>query len=1613
MGLTIDSVAPSTSGTLGDYDITFTVSGPASSLYSLGLSFTTSVNFSKTPLFLTDSAAKVPPGTHVVTWRTVALAGVDAVIPTPDQIGRNTADVLIYGSLNIDGVTQADVTFGPYHVDNTASPTPTGGGSNNTFKFPVGGWAHPAVLPVAFDEKNPPVAGEITIVIPDKVSDLSPVRCEPFVYWRAYSEGIIEPSSGSGVRPGSDAGYGQYPAQGPNNTDVRGLSWPAPIAKDNVANGKRWDDWVFDLDGAYELAILTTNQRWMFRVPRDDGRDTTLPIPLTSHELMRGQYLKGYVDKDGTTKEYPDGYDWNLRPAWHRGREVWDTGDAWIQVATFELVDYMVCDTCHGRGWVVSGTSAPYDRVGCPNPTCDNGSDKGKPYREQVWNPNILQYVWYMRTRHILRPVWHRLSRWMDDNPLSPRRRDGFPITGQFALDRTQFIMGDKVSDLDAVLAGNGDISYYLLQTRHGTTRRLPADTEVDWPIVRSNNTPAPVRQAGQWAGVAGDTFVSPTLVQEDFDLAWPVAGELAGNVKFKDVGPVSGEVGPSKSQFLMGQADPDSHPLMANRMRPTQPGSLMVGGAIPKLALTRDLLFRFLQGVWDAYNTIHFQYTESDTTWLHMQFAQFFPDNSHTDWQDVRADNAVFDKVAGVWLVPPHQFWAYWDTRDAAQFPEGGTFRLRMRQYSKPADEPASFGQFVVSTPFVLAHGVANPISILKVEYEKWSHTVGITYRADDSQADAYTLTRFWYSVDDGATWQEISKGDIAGETVYVSAAPGSNLHQITWFAGHYPVTAGNDYRIKIEAVPSKFLDDMVIPFLKWLAPRNPYIDDAEQELTTYLGTVHTQTFNATTGRWEASPPYRTPGQIDTLEAELLRVKNHPDGGPNWFNFFTLSGGVYTLTDPAGYNAWLLTAYASGETHGNAMARVNTQLADILNNKLPAAQDTIAAGERAIRKRLIDQGYYAEDHFVNGHEAVFAPVVANRSGEAFPNQNIERWWNFRVQNAATGGTRVFNDSGLYDPQEITTLEQVFYRVQMDRLPTFDSQTDGRPLRDFFYDHTGARIGQATFFGGQSTPPPATADATQAARDQANAPANQQQAGDASTPTAPSDPEQPVVVGGALKILPQLLPGEQGGDQLAAGDTEFDGDYQWRVAAYNYIFDAMPFLPRPTVDALAWSADGLTLTVNYTAKAHAGVQTSSIANDGAGNVYGVRVSKAFLDTPTWDGPWFVNFVSDNRAAITEPSRQQNGIPWTPTGKDRPQPFCMYDERIQQYVIMTTKKSFDGTFRLVTSRAASLPKACEYDTLFTGEQAAGIFGAMMLVVNGTYLLFATVAPTSGPAYVAVSSSADGETWGPLVPCAGIVGSLPWVCYDGGVYHMWYQRTAGNTAVYYATSTDTQTWTPQNSDAPVYQQAGDVGRPSVVRVNGSWAMYLNDFAINSIISLVSADGVTWSGRRVELGAVSYLDGIGFTTAHPVNAAAYVDVYQGNPEVFLILNYVLPDNSSAVFTARLESRDWLPLRFGVVQAGANQLFFVPFSSAGSTRTFTVNADLYGFQQTDPVKVRIDFPKTATTPDKMEFYRQSDWVTITNKEELGAYMSPQPYHYSSNLLNYPYLRLGTNGNS
>jgi hypothetical protein len=1530
----------------GDVEIDLTLFDAEADTLTLMLSFDGGpAQFGEQPCCLLQATNQMPPGVHTVTWRTML----------------DDFQAKLYTGINVHAVVSDQLRDSdPHHVfgaeiDNRYTQNTGGTTGDYTLHWRADlGYVH---------EIEDYDLDEIVLGVDGKVfNDRLPARHRvgvdpaPVLHNSVLAYCSLEARNFGGL---------------PLNLNVK---YPSPLYYWTALN----PDGTTHTD---QLAPVGA-EVFLFDSPLNYAQHSDAwPKPYTSRELSRRPFLLGWEDGNGNVYEYPDGYDWDNRPASHAANEVWALGDAWVQWQELHYTDLVKCTTCNGKHWVASEAGPPYTRIPCPNAFCDDG-----------WDTRYLAFPAdgvsdkKPTMSYYIKPRWVRASRIVNGTARLDQEVYGLNVDGGKMTGVTQHVWGLHPSPLDGVytwqlISGSWSkvLQHYMINGRK-LPKEIPAPHDLeDYP------TATAITRQPEGSGVDGHMMARSAQLLDSTETG-KVVGEVTDDSEYTDLRNVDGYIAQPFRRFWAG-TDPDSHPIAKARPTPTQFDGMKVEGRIGRYREVTTPSFLFTPPWWDAYNTIHWRTTVSDEAYSVLEVRRKPPAGEWEEWSNVRGDNCIWLSSIGAWAVPPLQTHMYLNTRNLDQWPRGWTYQLRLFGYVPPPANTTT--PFTFSREFQILEDVTNPASILLTEYEPWTRAVTIRFRLDDSESDFYTITGFWFTTDDGETWQPISGGDVVGEVQHLSSTLGENVHEVTWMTNNYALSAGDTYRVRIECAPADEVGKIQLPFFKWLSPMNPSLDAAEAELVEILGRVEDRVFDEDTDEWVKLPtPRKVPGRLAELEVEYEQIREHPTvaASQGLYSFMVphATGEVvgkihdeitgarrWTVTNAAGRDGWLAERWNASETHSQALSRVASEINFLATVRLPELRRIITEQEIAIRKNLMRQGFFAEAYFKDNLDGTYTetytlPPRMNETPED-AERTVTRWWRFRVQGAAEGPTGVFDPvTGDYAPEDATDLETVWYRWQMDFKPTFDSQAFSTPLRERVTNYDGTRLSVSETQGPDG---------------------------------------EPTHVGGVYKLPPADLPGKEG-DVLASGQTSFESSYRWRVAAYNPIYQPPTAKSRPRITSRVWNGD--TIDVGYTISAHPMITETSMTHvHGFGEtIYGFSVAVGNLSSPEWQADAFVQFLSDRRAPQTDnPSRRVNSVSWFWEGTNRTRPTIQYDGTNHRYFGFADRTDPANAQRVrpMMFWGMERDKLCDFDVVLNSETALKVSGpsVMLPIGSSSWNLFVSVKEDAAATpYVARSASANPEVWPALMPTNVTNAENPWVTHAGGaLMTMFFQRTvSGKPQIFSCTSTDGLTWT---TPSQITAEANGASYPSAVRVNNQWVLYY--FCNDEIVSVAGATTGSMSGRQVERQATA-VDGDTWT---PVAPCAFVDLYQGNDELFLYYAVDgLASGKRRMRICRLEDKEWGPSFGNTVSADSGHATHVIPTRTGVVRTLSMGMMdyyAYGVVQGVTPKIRLDFSEHG--PANVEFYRQGDWVDANNMASVGAVMEPASWTYNDMLNAYPYL--------
>ena len=1229
--------------------------------------------------------------------------------------------------------------------------------------------------------------------------------------------------------------------------------------------------------------------------------------------------------------------------------------EGYIRTFQIKWIDKELCDTCGGTGWQVELQSGKYVRIPCSE--CGGtGLDASSPTSLKT-----LAYPVYI-------PIEEIVGNTDAEYAFFSLSTEGFLKRNQYILGATEFARRDHdpwtVTAEENIDATIRDIDW--LTITGGVGNLIQSDAPPDEFPISSNVAPA-----------------KETLIEETI---------------------LNGEIAQQKEDYFSGY-DPNIGPAFGQRPLPPYLGDrgFAISGDIAEEYPLEPLRIVFLQGAWDAYNTVHWEATLGPSTKIHLQYSRYFNETEHTDYVDAITEFSEFDTLTQAWLVKPLVWHTYWNTVSDNMFQSGYDYRLRIRMYDEVSH---SFSEWVYSRKFEISHTATNPANVTDVTYEPWRKTVAITFRMDDTQNDLYNITAVWYSSDD-RTWHQISPAHLLGDLTRLSSDPNEiredgtpmNVHTIRWRSSSYNLEQGETYRIKIETVPTAIVDGLTLPHFTWAKSHNPIIQKTEEEVARYIGSVQDTVWDEESQQW-TDPGGRqvVPGEIQLLRLEVADIEAEPSPSGK-AAFFNPSG---VLIDASGYASWLNTEIRPGYSRGVLLSEKQQRIYELEYEIVPALYEQKDNAERQIRKDLIDQGYYNNGYVDND-----------------PNKEAFR---FRVEFAPI----------TYDIENYThsSLYEVYDRFQLDFYSSFDSQYDGKPLRDIFFGADGERIAHAgirQYTMMDNTDPDSDyyyqttdtyANAVDADPNASGIWSGEDQADQTIDHPYKEDDDSQFDNPHYVKYtLPKSdLPGQwvnkyvnstfpEWTDHLPAGVTSFETNYRWRVASYNAFIDDRNEEPRTLITDLSLEPYNDRIKLTYVAYADESVNYISHDYDPAHSVFPDRTRNYYISvankTPEWvseqDVEFPTDYPTDASGVIINP---QNVALYTPPGSDRSRPWVVTTAD-QQFYMWYTKDNIYDESTIMHARGKNHSKFGEYSQLFPAniktqianyDDLNGYYGQTVAIHDGLFKMWVT--GFSAQNKIMYSSSTDGDLWSKPTSTTGLDNYYyPSVIIDGPTYKMWMCKHDGSySKVFYATSINGIDWTVQNSGNAVHSDTYDLNSPCVIKLGeNSYKMYFTKYLTASntkIYSVTSSDGITWSNETVEV-----------DEDHTANPCVIIDRYMGNNIYRIFYNqYNTSQEEPRVKTKRLEERTWT---LGAFNQLSGEWKDIQPSKSGREYTIYISMSANGITETDDVGIRLNFKLNDT--DK-EYRRQSSWITMDNYEDYRADMNPLLFKYNDFLLNTDY---------
>ena len=1106
----------------------------------------------------------------------------------------------------------------------------------------------------------------------------------------------------------------------------------------------------------------------------------------------------------------------------------------------------------------------------------------------------------------------------------------------------------------------------------------------------------------GMYDGYSFRGKMAINVVHTDVKESAPVMG----NLKYpplkieEDVAPVRGELRSGYKEYVPGITY-DEAIFMSGRKVPThkwEPGLFKIVGSLyrEESVTSQGLRIIYLQDSWSTYNTIHWIGPGSVNTMTQIQYCEVFSDGRSGEYKDVITEQSSYNAANSAWLIEPLTWHAYWRTSDQLPYDPTRNYRLRIRQFNLVSN---TFSQWVYGdTTFFVADAVTNPANIFFVEYMKFSRKLYIYFRIDDPHYESYNVTRVWYSVD-GNKFNQINQEDMSGDFYNLSSVPrgegeagrASNEHVIVWNTMSYNLAAGDDYRIRIEVIPTRYVNGFSKPVLDWEKSPNTISDSQKRVVEDIEGSWNQFYYDETLQRIvRLENPFFVPGKLQEFEDAINEIKkeNAPlpstahgyysfmenvefdeDGNPNIISAkineeIVIDGKTYNVYD------WLAYKNDNGESRNNRMAAYGQEMSYYIENA-NKAKEYIDENYRYVRRKLIDQGYYCNG-FKNNDPAngkfvfevlVYFPDNVDEYGMYAPKYNEqfgEVIYTYEVENL--DGT-----TSPYSIHEYDRTSDIYSRIQLDQLSTFNS-ADGFPMRDFIIVD-GERI--ASFAGGDTI----FDRNTEIVEENQLPPVHDPIPGTNDSGYTPATVDTSAkVTSDTFKIPVAYLPGEQSGDKTIWGET-FEGKYSWRVSSYN-LFYGRPFeQPMYSVSHAQGVADYM-IELNVDCFGDKDISLT--------NVTGISYIDNFTGIYSSYNAEAIEFKTDPPDEEIA-SGECYDFNWTPLSKNRNRPIIIVDDKHQRHLWYTNSSTY-GEKLVVYAKSKNYNGFADYNTAIpynnatvaeTFKNSDAVFGHTVFKREGVFIMY-FVLKTGSEYSIKTASSTDGHVW-TVSDTSGITG----ICYnlfarvEGGLitlYYCCYEN--GKSIVKRSTSPDGNTF----SEPQIYFEGiNDISSVFVLTHKDKDIIFYTEANGDSYTIKNSSNGVF---PEVNGNSISIIkEGYGYRVYYDLNDKIYTAFWKDYVEKPVLNRW--DEYGNAII--------------GLVNN-------MPCSESGSKTKLVINknANSWGYYYcTEDFRNKkmdeiLGWIVTGVNAAKVKEFRiESVWLDGSNYSQYGS-MSPYPFDYS-----------------
>lgn len=923
------------------------------------------------------------------------------------------------------------------------------------------------------------------------------------------------------------------------------------------------------------------------------------------------------------------------------------------------------------------------------------------------------------------------------------------------------------------------------------------------------------------------------------------------------------------------------------------------------------ELKIIYLQQIWDAFNTIHWQGNVSASTRFRLQYCQYYNETDRSAWMDLITKDSYYDENLSNYLIETLDFSTMVDTIDHEQFVSGSTYRLLLSVYD-------GFDIYTapMSSKFIINHEAVNPVSMTNVSYNPWNKRVRIEFRIDDTQGDDYDITNAFYSPD-GASFYPIMMADIQGIkrglksiSAYDRKYKKTYTHTLIWNSSSYNLPPSNNYRIRLITNLSVLTAGADKPLFSWQMNINPVIHYAEKEISKLIGTEQGYVFDNETETWvELENQGIMPGLIDNYTTKLSELT---DGSEQFY----VDG---ELDDVSGYYNWL-----NEDVNGFPRSEGISYYQSMINEstiKLTELHKDSCKAQMITRRDLIRQGFYSNGGCdIQTNEIKLKPI----DGKDFY---------YKVM--------ISPSEGMVTSNAYNSFYDTYYELQLDFNDEYNSRVDGNAFRSIYNDHSGepllaaisnVSIQKSNMHDGEFVDKEIVNPVESPSQDNLES-SGETGGGFDNELIETRDKMVEFVSSGSCMLSRSQLPGRvknfyindsyPSWSDTDLGITNFDGRYSWRVCAFNQ-FQNKDNIEQPRAYVNKKSLNGSKIVFNFNVIGNEDISSIYWASGNYGErSYKIAFSKKertwnFLDDGFSGANNGVNvkFPTDRTyKTITNDENEQfvqinntKVFPYSliPISTDRTRPYLYLDEENHEYYLMYDKPGLYDTFTntqsvLMIAMGKDYYKFGEYSQAFpyfVSERLEtlgfdSVYSPCLFKLNNEWMIIFTYKKDNATG-LCMTSNNNIDEFSNFTILGGFENcDHSFVYKDDDLFYLLYIK---NNKIYYKTTVD---FINYSNEGVFYQNDFELSAPSIVKYENEYILFFSEKYTQtetriSSVSFNEFDNLSLLDSRVELlGAF--------------NGFAFIDSYNCYKTIFMYYNYY--DGATLKMkVAVCNDRDWI---------------------------------------------------------------------------------------------------------